>query len=101
MLGTLAPEIPFLASVLPQVPPGREKREERMRAMRDPRKFPRFAIASHCELSGVLAGIVQRPSGLRASEQRCLSCLANFGQSSCLIGTVELSFEGGWWEVVQ
>jgi hypothetical protein len=30
-----------------------------------------------------------------------VSCLANFGQSSCLIGTGELSLESGWSEVVQ
>src|SRR5829696_8518157 len=30
-----------------------------------------------------------------------LSCLAIFGQSSCLSGTVKLSLESGWSEVVQ
>ena len=33
--------------------------------------------------------------------QANLSCLAKFGQSSCLIGTGELIFESGWAEVSQ
>ena len=36
-----------------------------------------------------------------ADRSQHLSCLAIFGQSSCLNGTVELSLESGWSEVVQ